>query len=452
MSVITLLYTSFMPVISRRYTSKWRYIIWLMIAVFWILPFPFFPRVNLSFIPVQMQDISLTPLQPIINALPSISDTGDIVNTSSTISIWLVLIFIWIIGVISKTVFHALRHRYFMKMVRRWSNSITDLEHLELLNNLKSELSIKTQVELSVCQTISSPMLVGYFRPTIILPPINLAGNELSLILKHELIHLKRHDLWFKLLILTATALHWFNPVVYLMAKATALQCEISCDARVLQSANFQQRKQYGEMIIGVVRNGAKLHTALSTNFYGGKRGMEKRIASILDVKPKKAGFAVLCMVFIAFVTFGVTGMVGVNNYNYKSDETHFSLNVPQGWTVVEEPRIPAGQDWEATPDDGIRMLLADNENNFIHIFSQYGTISIPSESEYVKEDFTTAQGVKGSLYKSSTSDAIWYLILKQDIAPDNYGAVVRFENKELLTKEQENIIKILESIKIYNP
>ena len=438
-----------MPVISRRYTPKWRYLIWLMIAVFWILPFPFLPRINLSFIPVQVQDISLSPVQPIINAFPSISDKMDIVNTSSTISIWLVLTFIWVLGVISIIVFHTLRHRCFMKLVRRWSNPITDLE---LLNNLKSELRIKTQVELSVCQSITSHMLVGYFRPTIILPPINLDGNELSLILKHELIHLKRHDLWFKLLILTATTLHWFNPAVYLMAKATALQCEISCDARVLQSANFQQRRQYGEMIIGVVRNGAKLHTALSTNFYGGKRGMEKRIASILDTKQKKAGFAVLCLVMIAIVTFGVTGMVGLNNYNYKSDETHFSLNVPQGWTVVEEPRIPAGQDWEATPDDGIRMLLAGNENNFIHIFSQYGTISLPSESEYVKEDFTTAQGVKGSLYKSSTSDASWYLILNQDIAPDNYGAVVRFESPELLTKEQENIIKTLESIKIYAP
>lgn len=452
MSVITLLYTSIMPVISRRYTPKWRYLIWLMIAVFWILPFPFIPRVNLSFIPVQVQDISLSPVQPIINAFPAISNTKNNVNNSSTISIWLVLIFIWIIGVISVFVFHALRNRCFMKMVRRWSNPITDLEHLELLNNLKSELRIKTQVELSVCQTIPSPMLVGYLRPTILLPPINLTSNELSLILKHELIHLKRHDLWFKLLILTATSLHWFNPVVYLMAKATALQCEISCDASVLQSANFQQRKQYGEMIIGVVRNGATLHTALSTNFYGGKRGMEKRIASILDTKPKKAGSAVLCLLLIAFVTFGVTGMVGVNNYYYKSYETHFSLNVPQGWTVVEEPRIPAGQDWEATPDDGIRMLLADNENNFIHIFSQYGVISLPSENEYVQEDFTTAQGVKGSLHKSSTSDASWYLLLNQDIAPDNYGAVVRFESQEILTKEQENLIKILESIKIYKP
>lgn len=77
-------------------------------------------------------------------------------------------------------------------------------------------------------------MLVGFFHPAILLPPVKFAGDELSLILKHELIHFKRHDLWYKALILEATALHWFNPVVYLMAKAAAVQCEISCDALVL--------------------------------------------------------------------------------------------------------------------------------------------------------------------------------------------------------------------------
>ena len=149
-------------------------------------------------------------------------------------------------------------------------------------------------------------MLVGFFRPAILLPPIKIANDELSLILKHELIHFKRHDLWYKALILAATILHWFNPVVYLMAKATSVQCEISCDALVLQGADFQQRKQYGETIIGVVRNGAKLRTALSTDFYGGKKGMKNRISSIMDTTKKKAGFVILCVVLVAIIGTGV--------------------------------------------------------------------------------------------------------------------------------------------------
>ena len=140
-----------------------------------------------------------------------------------------------------------------------------------------------------------------------LLPSIKIASDELAFILRHELVHLKRNDLWYKALVLLATAIHWFNPVVYIMAKAIVAQCEISCDELLLQGTSFQQRKQYGKTIIGVVRNGAKLQTALSTNFYGGKKSMKTRIFSIMDTTKKKAGITILGVALIA--TIG-TGMV----------------------------------------------------------------------------------------------------------------------------------------------
>lgn len=305
MSLVTLVYAAILPLLSKRYAAKWRYMVWLVIAAGWI--FPFRPRIDLSFLPIQMPDIPITPVQPITNAIPPMADAGDIVNAPATIPLWWVLAAIWILGVVIVVLYHALRHGRFMKMVRRWSEPVTDLESLGILDSLKSELEIKTQVGLSVCQSITSPMLVGFFHPVILLPPVKIADDELSLILKHELIHFQRHDLWYKALILAATALHWFNPVIYLMAKATAVQCEISCDALVLRGADFQKRKQYGETIIGVVRNGSKLRTALSTNFYGGKKGMKYRISSIMDTKRKKAGVAVLCMALVGIIMTGAT-------------------------------------------------------------------------------------------------------------------------------------------------
>jgi beta-lactamase regulating signal transducer with metallopeptidase domain len=303
MSLVTLVYAAILPLLSKRYAAKWRYIVWLVIAAGWI--FPFRPRIELSLLPAQMTDIPVTPVQPIINAIPSMADAGNVVNSPETIPLWWVLATIWIIGVVSVVLYHALKHGHFMKLVHRWSEPVTDLESLGILDSLKSELEIKTQIGLSVCQSIPSPMLVGFFRPTILLPPVKMADDEVSLILKHELIHFQRHDLWYKAVIMTATVLHWFNPVVYIMAKATTLQCEISCDALALQGADLQKRKQYGEAIIGVVRNGAKLRTALSTNFYGGKRDMKNRISSIMDTSKKKAGVVVLCVALIAIIGAG---------------------------------------------------------------------------------------------------------------------------------------------------
>lgn len=46
----------------------------------------------------------------------------------------------------------------------------------------------------------------------------------------HELVHLKRRDLIYKLIIFIGTTIHWFNPVIYLMSKISFEDLELSCD------------------------------------------------------------------------------------------------------------------------------------------------------------------------------------------------------------------------------
>ncbi|ASA23191.1 M56 family metallopeptidase [Paenibacillus donghaensis] len=302
MSLLTLVYAAIRPLLSKRYAAKWNYRVWLLLAAGWI--FPFRPRIDLLVLPVPMPDLPVTLAQSIINTVP-LMGVGDSGNTWAITPLWRVLAAIWGCGIVSIVLYHALRHGRFMKTVRRWSEPVTDVKVLGILDSVSSELGINKPIGLSVCESVTSPMLVGFFRPVILLPPIKLSDDALSLILKHELIHFKRHDLWYKAMILTATAFHWFNPVVYLMAKAAAEQCEISCDALVLQNADHQRRMQYGETIIAVARNGTKLQIALSTKFYGGTKGLKNRISAIMDLKGKKAGILILCVALMGMIWIG---------------------------------------------------------------------------------------------------------------------------------------------------
>jgi beta-lactamase regulating signal transducer with metallopeptidase domain len=304
MTLITLVYAAFMPLLSKRCAAKWLYRAWMLIAAGWV--FPFRPRIELPFLPLKSASIAGTPAWTVASAIPSMAGAGDIVeDIAAAISLWTILAAIWILGVIIAAAYHTLRHRRFMKAARRWSDPITDPESLRLLDGLKSEIGIKVKVDLNVCQSVTSPLLAGFLRPVVLLPPGGITGDELYFILKHELIHFQRRDLWGKALILTATALHWFNPTVYLMAKAAAAQCEISCDALTLQDADINRRKQYGETIIGVIRNGTRLRTALSTNLYGGKNGMKNRIFAIMDTKRKNVGAAIFCVVLASVIIIG---------------------------------------------------------------------------------------------------------------------------------------------------
>lgn len=319
MSVITILYAVFLPVLSKRYAAIWRYIVWLVIAACWL--FPFRPRIKLALFPAHMKEIPVTHIKPIINAIPNTVQVDGAAKTSATIPIWTVLGAIWILGALSVVFYYVLRHRRFLKTVYRWSEPVTDFMILTIFDNLKLGFKLKSHVELRLCQGISSPMLIGFFRPVILLPTTEISIDELPLILKHELIHYKRHDIWYKTMILGATVIHWFNPVVYIMARLTAAQCEISCDALVLRGADFQQRRQYCETIIGVIRKGVKLQTSISTNFYGGKKDMKNRIYSIMDAKRKKAGVLILSMTMVAIIITGATFVEAANKDQKKGHE-----------------------------------------------------------------------------------------------------------------------------------
>ncbi|MDO4550337.1 MAG: M56 family metallopeptidase [Planctomycetia bacterium] len=198
----------------------------------------------------------------------------------------------WFMGITSISIWHIWRYYRFIKMVKRWSTEVTEEKTHSLFVNILSEMKIRQQVKLKTCYGVSSPMMYGFISPVILLPEMDIPADELDFILRHELTHLKRKDLWWKTAVLAATILHWFNPIVYIMARQVAEKCETSCDAEVIKNTNLSRRQQYAEAIIGVIRNRGRVQTVLTTSFYSGKRGMKNRIFTIMDTRQKATGAA----------------------------------------------------------------------------------------------------------------------------------------------------------------
>jgi len=300
MSALALFYMAITPLLAKRYSVKGCYYAWLVIVIGLIIPFR--PQFSNAIVKVDMPSNTAVPIiqvgngtpvtvpAPVENALPS---------ALSNISWWQITAAVWLAGMIIFLAYYVIKHYRFLKLAARWSENITDEQTLTVFQNLKTQMDLSQNIGLQFCDSIGSPMMIGFVSPRILLPKSDYAKDELRFILKHELVHYKRKDLWYKCLVLIATAIHWFNPIVYLMTKAIDIQCELSCDEKVVCSMGADMRQYYSETIISVVRRQSKLKTALSTNFYGGKKGMKKRIFSIMDMSRKKAGLAVLCGVLI---------------------------------------------------------------------------------------------------------------------------------------------------------
>ena len=217
---------------------------------------------------------------------------------------WLsVLAWVWLAGVAAVLALAALSHLRFVRTVRRWQMPCEAEGYAEALQTCLSEMHIRRRVSLRLCPTVSSPMLMGLLHPVILLPDEELTTEELALVLRHELTHLKRGDLLVKAGLVLAYALHWYNPVVWAMGRSLCFYQEASCDSHVTARADEEERRFYSETILRVIRRQARARTALCTSFYGGRNGMKRRIIAIMEGR-RRTGVAlgVLALVGYLFV------------------------------------------------------------------------------------------------------------------------------------------------------
>jgi beta-lactamase regulating signal transducer with metallopeptidase domain len=329
MSAVAFLYMAITPLLKKYFSEKGCYYAWLIIVIGLIIPFR--PQFNNAIVQIDIPNgITTTAVQTgnemnlaipdniiiPVDVIPS--DNPALLLSTMSFSLWQIIAVVWLAGAIMYLAFYISKHCRFILLVKRWSENVTDERALSILQSLKKEMGISQKINLYQYSDLGCPMMFGFVKPRILLPKEELAEDELRFILKHELVHFKRKDLFYKVLVLIATAVHWFNPFVYLIAKAINAQCELSCDAEIILNTDAETRLQYSETIIGVIKYRSKLKTALSTNFYGGKKGMKNRISSIMHMTKKKAGAFVLCGALI--LTLG-TGVVVAANANSPANQ-----------------------------------------------------------------------------------------------------------------------------------
>ena len=96
---------------------------------------------------------------------------------------------------------------------------------------------------------------MGFFRPTVLLPKVIVDGKsavELEPIITHELIHIRRGDLWVGVLQVLAQALWWFHPLVWLANRWTTETTERCCDLEVLSESKVSPAN-YARSLVDVL-------------------------------------------------------------------------------------------------------------------------------------------------------------------------------------------------------
>ncbi|MCI8538911.1 MAG: M56 family metallopeptidase [Oscillospiraceae bacterium] len=362
------------PAAAKRFTPRWRYWVWLALALRLAVPVHFaVPNPPVAFtVPAlaeqpaprseeMLEELDLpqeTPVQPLPasaangvyagNIYTPILDTAKVtvveggqVKTDWTKQViqWPGLLFLlWCVGAAVTLGRELLRHWAFLRLCRRWRRPAEPELQAESDRRAK-ELGLDAAPRLYRCAAISTPMVAGLFHPVVLLP---LDGTDVLMALDHELTHLKRKDLWYKALLLWVRTLHWFNPLVRLMCRRAESDLEQCCDYDLLQGRTLADRKAYGAALLDQMAAGCS-GTRLTTGFSGGKREVMARFKALLDTSAKKKGGIALTLVVLAVALAGVAvGCYGAPGYDrnaqqYRNPKWNIQMDVPQElWDQLE--------------------------------------------------------------------------------------------------------------------
>lgn len=255
------------------------------------------------------------------------------------------LMILWLSGFIfmlAKTIYN-----YFK--IKKLFYGESDICENDRVNNIFSECieivgltKIKKRINLRIInRSFTSPCVCGLLSPTVFIDDtcVSLSDKKLRYIFIHELYHIKRYDMLYKILSVIVAGVHWFNPLTYKVVGTISEDCELSVDRHVMKTFGNEQSDYYMNIILDIAerkcadRARPMVNIPSASLFFGEKRNIDflkRKYSNMKNITNKKYLIIALALFLAAIISIntiimsscGITGTVdAAANTGQLSDE-----------------------------------------------------------------------------------------------------------------------------------
>lgn len=328
-SILAILLFLIKPFICNRLPKTAQYYLWLVVIIALLVPVSQITALQRNTdTPAQV-----IPAIPVIAAIPTINETvtrfvvtqeeeqvrlqniphvatATVPARSPIAFITTYFVLVYPFGVLVFALYYLINYMLFAQLYRR-RNQRAGAKARAML----AEMSNGRPPQLYFNQLATTPMLLGVFRPVIILPDQEYSLAQLDAIFAHELTHLRRKDTFVKWLTLIASALHWFNPIMWLVSREIDRACELSCDEAVIRNMDIDGKRNYGHTLIAVSASSKAPRAVTSATMCEEKKNLRERLGAIMKSKKNTRTVFVLSVLLIVLAACGAVALgVGSNN------------------------------------------------------------------------------------------------------------------------------------------
>ena len=411
------------PLWRERYRAKTRCWLWLALAVFLLLPVDF----SVKNAPVQAappKDYTLfvgtdkTTIQSTDNLFGDMAEksgqspaqvrdtiiqrpvTNPEQKTTRYIPVTTILFYGYLAGAAAFLLYQGVSYALFRRTVRRWKRDVSRADYAAMLSDTARDLGVSAP-EMIVCEAISTPAVTGLLRPRLLLPHEHYDVQELRYILRHELCHLKRRDMLLKLVLLAANAMHWFNPVVYLMLRQADEDIELACDSAATDGLELPERAAYSRTLLAAVQSSVRALPA-TTCFGGTVERLKRRITNVLGAQ-KKRGLGVVALVLALTLTAGCA--VSWGERAQKNDDPFADKSYTVDTLLYEAPAFTDGFTDGTYPS--FRTTTNTAGEKYVTLCDAWGSTSIYGPMEEYTLEKQSFYALFGSTKASPVDDLI---------------------------------------------
>lgn len=214
------------------------------------------------------------------------------------------IIIVWIVGSIVTAIYYWITVGKRLINVRK-----TCYKGDGRAERILKEIDSNCKIQIRYTNLVTTPFLVGLFKPTIYMTEVECTDNQIEYILMHEYTHWKRKDPWKQLLSYCMLIAVWWNPLFRLLNADIKRLIEMGCDKTMLRKYPKRYALKYLKTMCYVAETSKEQlkdigFSSLSFINMDSEEGLKQRFYYALDAKDnlkvqRKINIIVICLCLV---------------------------------------------------------------------------------------------------------------------------------------------------------
>lgn len=416
---VILLVKVFAVLLKGKVSARWKYFIWLFVAVSLMIPMRLPSSLSLVDFKVQKSSqldaqepktenpaVRLKESQQITETVPSVSNN---MKTQTEVSAqkksvtyesnkWtrmaaVIVTIIWLSIAVLKLSGELLSYYFSMRNLERMSLQVSDPVSVQIYREVCRRKHVRRAPELKRNAGLTTPLLAGLFHTKLYLPATGYSAEERKLVFYHELTHYCHRDLWYKMLLRVCASIYWFNPFLLIMLKEADKDIENLCDTSVVNQVNKKEHFLYRQLILRTVAMENQIpYVTASLNDSG--MAFRDRILYMVNMRKLRRGILPAILVAVLFaggnLIFSVSGGTGTtpartekSGLKKANSEEKSVPDYAPFFEMVDMQKVAGGENEERVAG---KESTEDSVNSEEHANTETNLESVTENSEQVSE------------------------------------------------------------------